>query len=130
MAQRNAPPIGWPLLPVPDSAGQMQWPELEQSVLQRIRVLMQTRPGEQLMRPRFGAGLQNFVGQPDTIATRKRLQDHVRSALDAWEPRIRVDEVEVSDDDRPGWLRVEIRFRIRRTGVPRRLGLTLALENG
>lgn len=130
MSQRNAPPIGWPLLPVPDPTGRMQWPDLEQSVLQRIKVILQTRPREQLMRPTFGAGLQNFVGQPDSIATRKRLQDHVRSALETWEPRIRVDEVEVCDDDRPGWLRVEIRFRIRRTGVPRRLGLTLALENG
>lgn len=130
MAHRSPPPVGWPLLPVPDSAGRMQWPDLEQSVLQRIRVILQTRPREQLMRPNYGAGLQNFVGQPDTTATRKRLQDHVRSALETWEPRIRVDEVEVSDDDRPGWLRVEIRFRIRRTGVPRRLGLTLALENG
>lgn len=130
MAQRSPPPIGWPLLPVPDSAGRMDWPELEQSVLQRIRVILQTRPGEQLMRPTFGAGLQNFVGQPDTTATRKRLQDHVRSALAAWETRIIVDEVEVSDDDRLGWLRVEVHFRVRRTGVPRRLGLTLALENG
>ena len=99
--------------------------------MQRVKVILQTRPGEQLMRPRFGVGLQDFIGQPDTTAIRSRLQERVKMGLDQGEPRIQVDAVEVLDDpERPGWLRLELRFRIRRTGTPRRLGLSLALENG
>ena len=54
-----APPLGWPLLPLPDEHGQLSWPALEQSVAQQIRVILQTRPGAQLMRPAWGAGATN-----------------------------------------------------------------------
>ena len=70
MPSVSGPPIGWPLLPAPDESGRLQWPELEQSVLDSLKVLLRTRPGEQLLRPSYGAGLQDFVGQPDTTTTR------------------------------------------------------------
>jgi phage baseplate assembly protein W len=130
MDPRLAPRVGWPLLPVPDGSGRLSWPDPVDSILQSIRVLLLTRPGEQLMRPRFGAGLQRFVGRPDTIDTRRAIQETVQSILVRHETRILVDGVDVLDDPTPGHVRVEIRFRVRRTGTPRRLGLTIALENG
>jgi uncharacterized protein len=121
------PRIGWPLLPVPDASGRLQWPTLEQSVLDTIRVLLQTRPGEQKMHPRFGAGIQRFVGEPDTVTTRARLRETIREGLGRWETRILVEAVDVAETERPGEVRVEIRFRIRRTGAPKQLGLTVTL---
>ena len=59
-----AEPIGWPLLPVPDANGQLHYPSLAQSVRELIQVLLSTRPGEQLMRPGFGAGLENLLTEP------------------------------------------------------------------
>lgn len=120
------PPIGFPLLPVPDEAGRLGWPPLEQSVAESIRVILSTRPGEQLMRPGFGAGLDRFVNEPDSVETRRRLQDAVTESLALWEPRINVVRIDV--DDVPGrtdLLRVEIMYQLRRTGQTRRLGLSL-----
>jgi phage baseplate assembly protein W len=123
------PRVGWPLLPLPDSSGRLQWPTLEQSVHDLLQVLLQTRPGEQLMRPRFGAGIQRFVGEPDTVATRARLREVIAETLGRHETRILVEAIDIQPDPaQPGWLRVEIRFRIRRTGAPRQLGLTIALS--
>lgn len=123
-----APPrIGWPLLPVPDESGRLRWPTLEQSVQDHIRVLLLTRPGEQLMHPRFGGGIQQFLGSPDTVSTRARLQEAISETLVRWETRISLESVDVTDTDRPGEVRVEIRFRLLRTGEQRQLGLTLAL---
>jgi hypothetical protein len=120
--------IGWPLLPLPDEAGQLNWPALEQSVAQQIRVILQTRPGEQLMRPDWGAGLENFLHEPNTITTHRRIRDLVGSSLSRWEQRIIVDDIAVfQPPDRPGQVRVEIAYRLRRTGASSRLGLTLAL---
>lgn len=131
MARLPPPPIGWPLLPVPDDTGRLAWPSLTRSIHDQIRVILQTRPGEQLMRPRFGAGLQELVGQPDTLSTRQRVQELVTSSLARWEPRISIEGVEVFDDPtQPGTVRVDIRFRIRRTGAPSQLGVTIALEQG
>ena len=122
------PPIGWPLLPLPDEGGQLSWPTLEQSVAQQIRVILQTRPGEQLMRPNWGAGLENFLHEPNTLTTHRRIRDLVASSLSRWETRILVDDIAVAAPaDQPGQVRVEIAYRLRRTGVSQRLGLTLDL---
>ena len=61
-------PIGWPFLPFPQTGGQLTYPDLERSVRDSIRIILATRPGEQLMRPRFGAGLQNFLDEGNTVA--------------------------------------------------------------
>lgn len=128
MANGSLPPIpiGWPLLPVPDSNGQLSYPTLDQSVRQMIRVLLRTRPGEQLMRPNFGAGLENYLNEPNNLTTRRRIRDAISEALDNWEPRIVVDRLDILEvPNFPSRLRVEIAYRIRRTGVAQRIGLTM-----
>lgn len=123
-----APLIGWPLLPLPDEAGQLTWPTLEQSVAQQIRVILQTRPGEQLMRPTFGAGLENFLHEPNTLTTHRRIRDLVTTSLARGESRIIVDDIAVQPvSDDPSQIRLEIAYRLRRTGAASRLGLTLDL---
>lgn len=124
------PPITWPLLPVPNAHGQLGYPSLEESIRQLIRIILLTRPGEQLMRPGFGAGLERFLHEPNTLTTRRRIHDAVLDALDRWEPRIQVDQVLVETvADRPEQIRVEIRYRVRRTSRPARAALTMTLES-
>lgn len=121
-------PITWPLLPVPDEGGRLRYPsDLDASVRERIEAILSVRPGEQLQRPRFGAGLVRFLDQPDTVQTRRRIRDTVTEALGRYEARVDVDRVDVLDGDGPGRLRVEIHYRLRRTGTDSRLGLTLQL---
>ena len=60
------PPIGWPLLSLPDDHGQLGYPDLAESVRQTIRAILLTRPGEQLMRPDFGAGLELLLHEPNS----------------------------------------------------------------
>jgi uncharacterized protein len=128
-----AEPIGWPLLSVPDENGQLHYPDLAQSVRQMIEVLLSTRPGEQLMRPGFGAGLENLLSEPNTVATRSRIKDLVAEALKRWETRIVVEGIGVDpvSDAASGvadGVRVEIAYRLKRTGAPARVGLTLVME--
>lgn len=123
-----AEPIGFPLLAVPVN-GQLGWPTLVDSVRQTIEVILRTRPGEQLMRPTFGGGLANLLHEPNTLETRRRIRDRVTDTLTRWEPRILLDRVEVWEVDAcPDEVRVEIVFRLRRTGAAQNLGLTLNLE--
>jgi len=125
----KAPAIGWPLLPFPDEHGALEYPAaLAESVRQQLQVILSTRPGEQLMRPGFGAGLTEFLGEPDTIATRRRIYDRVNETVVRWEPRVEVDRIEVNDlPGRPGWLRIELGYRLRRTGQIMTLGVNLEL---
>jgi phage baseplate assembly protein W len=123
------PPLrGWPLLPLPDDHGQLDYPVPDDSVRQQIRVILSTRPGEQLLRPDFGAGLDSFLHQPNTPTTWRAIQDRVKEALGRWEPRIVVDSVDAAEiPGRPTELRVQIAYRLRRTGAAARVGLTLEL---
>lgn len=125
------PPIGWPLLPVPDEAGRLEWPDLATSVRQTIEAILGTEPGEQLMRPRFGAGLERLLGEPNTIETRQRAHDLAEESLRRWEPRIDLDAVlvDVAPDD-PSAIRLDIRYRLKRTGLAQRVGVSLVLERG
>jgi hypothetical protein len=132
--------IGFPLLPVPDDHGRLAWPGAEDSVRQRIRCLLLTRPGELIGQRRLGVGLAAFIGFPDTLETRRAIHDRIADQLGRFEPRITVDRVEVFGRDAaagddgapppatvPGRLRIEIHYRLRRTGTAASVGLTLDL---
>ncbi|HEX5745277.1 MAG TPA: GPW/gp25 family protein [Archangium sp.] len=122
------PPVSFPLLPVPDERGELHFPSLDTSVRQAIEVILRTRPGEQLMRPEFGAGLEELVGEPNVLTTRRRIRDLVAESLARWEPRIDVERIDVLEvDDAPSHVRVELVYRLRRNGAVQALGLTLDL---
>lgn len=123
------PLLGWPLLPLPDEHGRLSWPTLETSVRELIRVVLSTRPGEQLMRPDFGAGLELLLHEPNTLAARRRIRDRVHEALTRWERRVLLDRVDVEEvPDEPSRVRVEVAYRLARDGSPGAVALTVQLE--
>lgn len=118
-------PIGWPFLPVP-VAGVMTYPTLQQSVQDAIRIILTTRPGEQLMTPYFGAGLQNFLEEGNTVAVRRQIQSTIQSSLQQYENRITVDAVEVTPvDGAPSEVHIQIYYRVVRTNTPGQTGVTM-----
>jgi len=130
MALAADPLIGWPLLAVPDEHGMLGYPDLAESVRQTIQVILSVRPGEQLMRPEFGAGLEALLHEPNSIATRRRIRDLVHGSLTRWERRILLDRVEVWEvDGEPTHVRVEIAYRLARTGEPGAIAATMQLAS-
>ena len=130
MAAMNQALIGWPLLALPDEHGRLAYPELATSVQQNIRVILSTRPGEQLMRPDFGGGLEQLLHEPNTLATRRMIRERVQSAIERWERRVLLERVEVWEvADEPTHVRVEIAYRLARTGAPDSVALTMQLES-
>lgn len=108
--------LGWPLSPTPVD-GALAYPDLDRSIRDQIKVILLTRPGEMLLHPAFGAGLQDMLHQPNTLATRRRIRDLVQRAVTRWEARVILDQVDVWEvAGRPDALRVELAYRIRRTG--------------
>lgn len=118
-------PIGWPFLPALQD-GQLIFPTLEQSVRDSIRVVLMTRPGEQLMRPRFGAGLQNFLDEGNTLPVRSQIQTAILKSLQTYENRITVDAVNVDPvTGAPNQVQVQIHYRLLRTNVSQQIGVTM-----
>lgn len=124
-----APLICWPLLPVPDADGRLAFPDLPTSIRQRIEAVLRTSPGEQLMRPQFGAGLERLIHQPNTNAVRARAQEAITVAVSTYEPRIVLDHVEVSPGADPGQLTVTIAYRVRATGSAEQITASVPVGN-
>jgi len=111
------PPLCWPLLPLPDANGRLNFPDLESSVRQRLEAILRTSPGEQLMRPYFGAGLELAIDRPNNASVRADLNREIAAHVQAFEPRIVVDEIEVAETDDASLILVTIAYRITQIGV-------------
>jgi phage baseplate assembly protein W len=110
--------------------GSLAYPSLEDSIRESIKVILLTRPGEQLMRPEYGAGLNRFLHEPNTLVTRRRIRDAVQTSLQRWEPRIVLQRVDVWENERQAdSLRVEIVYQVRRTAQVETMSLTMNLES-
>jgi phage baseplate assembly protein W len=90
----------------------------EEDVRQAILIILRTAKGERLMRPDFGCGLQRLVFQPISAALKTLARKEVEEALVAWEPRIDVKTVTVTEDTRVrGTLLIDIRYVVRVTNT-------------
>lgn len=108
--------VGWTLLVQLDDNGQIQMAEYEVAVQQSIWMILNTAPGERLMRPEFGCGIHNLVFAPRTAETIGQIVSDVRQALLEWEPRIDVLDIDVAPDPtEPTLLLVQINYQVRTT---------------
>lgn len=128
MRQTPIPNIqSWPLGSI-DNKGRLPWVKDDQSVRESMLNILLTSPGERLQRPDFGAGLLNFIHQPNNETTRNLIAGVVRKSLGLWEQRVIVDGVDVQPS--PGNLaevHINISYRMRHNPAPAELGLTLNL---
>jgi len=107
---------GW-AFPVGVSGGRIANAEYEEDIRQAIRIILDTDPGERVMRPDFGAGLRALVFEPINTTTIALARHRVEQALILWEPRIDHIGVEVRAEPKQGVLRIEVRYRVRTTNT-------------
>ena len=94
----------------------------EQDVDQAIELILSTAPGERPMRPEFGCGVHDFVFDTIDAATVGRLETEIRSALDRWEPRIEVEDVDFDlSRSGQGVVLIDITYLLRTTNDVRNL---------
>ena len=86
----------------------------DEDIVQAIRVILGTRPGERVMRPDFGCRVHELLFEPRDAATAAHIQKYVNIALQRWEPRIQVLGVNVlTDETVDGAIYVEINYFIK-----------------
>ncbi len=86
---------GWSAPVVPDAIGALEYAEGPEKVAQSIRIILETEPGERIMRPSFGCGLRRYLMRPNTSATRALIRHDVELGLANFEPRISVNSISV-----------------------------------
>src|SRR4029078_4273088 len=95
----------------------------EEDIRQSIMIILQTAPGERVMRPNFGCGIHELVFTAVDSTAIQRVRSVVDEALRRCEARIDVLSINVTEDITDptlgaptiGKLLVEIDYRVRKT---------------
>jgi phage baseplate assembly protein W len=94
----------------------------EREIEQAIRLILGTAYGERPMRPDFGCKIHDFVFAEASATTAGLIAAEVRASLVRWEPRIDIDDIQVSVDPADqSLLYIDIRYHIRDRNDPRNL---------
>jgi phage baseplate assembly protein W len=113
---------GWAFPIATDATGGIALVVREREIEQAIRLILGTAPGERPMRPEFGCRIHEHVFGPANASTAGQIAYDVRTALQRWEPRIDVEDVQVSFDAHDlGRLHVDVRYTILGRNDPRNL---------
>jgi phage baseplate assembly protein W len=108
--------------------GRIAWSEGETNIREAIRIVLMTTPGERIRRSAFGAGLEQFLYEPNTTTTRRSIEDRITRAITAWEPRVSLEAVDVDEDPiDPAAATATVTFRIVATGVIERVSASISL---
>jgi Bacteriophage baseplate protein W len=90
--------------------------EYEDNIRQSIRIILETAPGERVMRPNFGCGIHDLVFAAVDTTTMQRIRSVVEEALRRYEARVEVLGVTIDEDaTSEGVLLVEVEYRVRKT---------------
>jgi phage baseplate assembly protein W len=95
---------GWAFPVEQDTEGAVALVAGEEDVRQAVRLILETEPGERVMRPDFGAGLRSLAFEPISRTTLALVRNRVEEALVEWDPA-------------QGTLLIEIEYRVRETNT-------------
>jgi uncharacterized protein len=121
---------GWsfPVAPDPVTGG-LDVASGAEKVREAIWIVLDTEPGERIMRPSFGCGLRRYLMEPNTVAIRAQIKHDVQTALTLWEPRITLTSVDVlPDDEDPSLVLIAIAYVHVRDGSSTNLVYPFSLE--
>src|SRR3954451_11768243 len=108
---------GWAMpVDIDPRTGHVAFAEYEEDIRQSIRIILETAPGERVMRPDFGCGIHELVFEAVDSKTLQRIRSEVEEALRRYEARVDVLGVTVDENaTSEGVLWVELEYRVRKT---------------
>lgn len=122
--------VGWSFPLSVSTNLQVSLAKFEEDVRQAVLIILTTNPGERVMRPDFGAGLDDFVFAPITFTTTEQIRVRVTEALIDWEHRIDIVSVKVEVTGERNRLDITVDYRIRATNTLHNLVYPFYLDEG
>jgi phage baseplate assembly protein W len=114
MPERDFLGQGWRFPVQPDARGRLAFSRAEQDIEEAIWIILSTAPGERVMLPEFGCGIQDFVFQPNSDLVRSSIATSVQQALVRWEPRIDVLDISAEAPlGQPNLILIRVDYRVR-----------------
>ncbi|UFH59984.1 GPW/gp25 family protein [Sulfurovum mangrovi] len=86
----------------------------DEDIKEAILIILNTAPGERVMRPEFGCGIQNYLFSVINSSNLSMIENEVTRALTLYEPRIELERVKAEvESSEEGKLVVKIDYSVR-----------------
>ena len=122
---------GWSFDVMPDLVtGRIRMCGGDDDIAQAVRLILNTRRGERVMRPDFGCRLCDFAFESFSESVRSEMLEEVKTALIMHEPRISDIEVTIDDTASEGRIVLNISYVVRDTNNPYNLVFPFFIEEG
>jgi len=113
------------------ATGRVAMVDGDDSIRQAIMLLLSTTPGERLMRPAYGSHLHRLLFAINDQTTAGLAIHYVRQALEQWESRIEIIDVDAeADPDLAEQLNIQLTYRVRASLGTETLAYPLDLSGG
>jgi phage baseplate assembly protein W len=90
----------------------------EEDIKESLRILLMTRPGERVMQPSYGCGLQGMVFETINQSTVTEIKDIVERAVLFFESRITLEEIDIGTEDvLEGRINISLNYTVRKTNT-------------
>ncbi len=123
---------GWAFPPAfdPRTRGALMVSQVD-DVEESLRILFSTNPGERVMQPGYGCGLQRMVFEHLNESTLTELRSLIEKAVLFFEMRITLESIAFDTDEAmEGLLRIHLRYTIRTTNTRHNMVYPLYLDEG
>lgn len=108
--------------------GRVAWSEGEVNIREAVRIILMTEQRERIRLPNFGGSLSLYLFEPNTVATRRSIQERIQRSLAQWEPRIAVEAVTVEADQTDPQVAVAtVTYKLVATQARERVSLSVTL---
>ena len=105
-----------------DHTGAIAWADGPDALDRSIRVILSTGKGERPMRPDFGCAIWDLLFAPVNDNTLGLMAQATRDAIGQWEPRVTLEDVNVTPDPAdPGRVLVSVTYQVNTTNDRRNL---------
>jgi phage baseplate assembly protein W len=108
--------VGWSYPVSVDTHGRVALARHERDIEQAIRMILLTPKRQRVMRPEFGCQIHDLIFAPNDATTAGLAAYYVEDALNMWEPRIKVQSVDVNPDpDDSSRMLIQVQYLIKTT---------------
>ena len=101
----------------------------ERDIRESLQILFSTGPGERLMELRYGCDLSPLAFRPLDLNLTTFMTNNIKKAILNYEPRIRVDDVNLSiQDELAGIIHISVAYTIKATNAKDNMVYPYAFE--
>jgi len=98
---------------------------IAQMYRQNLKMLILTNPGERVMEPNFGVGMNRFLFESYGSAVRTQIEEKIQSQVSIYIPNIQILSMDFGESQDAGMLTIKIKYNITNLGMADSLAITI-----